>query len=157
MNVAQGKVNSNINKKKAIIGVDYGRSTVGLAIFIPQRTPSPLPSGSIPYRGDKALAQDLIDKITEESAGTVVLGLPLLQNGKKSSMACRVETFGRLLTSLLPPEVALCYQDERYSSEEAKERIKSSPPRQKEKAIHSLSACIILENFLYDRGRSNLK
>ena len=139
---------------KTILAIDYGTSVVGLAIFCPRRDPWPMPYGRIIYQNDSRLLGEIVKKIAKESIGIVVLGLPLYKNGGKSPMAKKVEQFGEALKKMIAEKAELCYQNEHLTSFEAEDRMRSSPRynfKVDPKQIDTLSACIILEEFLMEK------
>ncbi|MBL6990961.1 MAG: Holliday junction resolvase RuvX [Bacteriovoracaceae bacterium] len=137
---------------KQILAIDYGTKVTGLATFRPGRDPYPLPFGKVIYEGDEQLIQKLAQLVDDESIDLVILGLPLLLDGKESDMTTRVREFGEaLLKVLMGKNVALYFQDETLTTYEAKDRMKNSPNynfKVDPKQIDALCAAIILEDFI---------
>jgi len=138
-----------INRPQATVSRLWNKSCRAGNVF--SRTGAlSLPYARLNYKSDKALLQDLLRMVREESVTAVVLGVPRLLDGKETTMTRRILAFGEKLEAALKP-VPLYRQDESLSSFEAEERMKSSPrynfkvdPRQ----IDSLAAVIILEDFI---------
>lgn len=135
---------------RPILAIDYGKKTTGLAKFCPGIDPFPLIIGGISYKSDLDLIQEIKKVLDEEMIEVIVLGLPLMPDGKESRFSSRVKQFGNELENAVK-NIPILYQDESYSSQEAKERMKNSPRYNfqiQEEHIDELSASIILEFFI---------
>lgn len=130
-----------------VLALDYGTKRTGAAVLRVGRDPWPLPLEDVPMGGDAVgRAAGLARR---EEADIVVMGLPLLLDGRPSDMTERVRRFGRALGKRLGGEVL--YQDETLSTEEAKDRMRASPRhgfRVDPARVDGLAAAIILEDFL---------
>ncbi|MBO4554104.1 Holliday junction resolvase RuvX [bacterium] len=149
-----------------ILAVDIGSVRTGLAVSDPLGfTAQPLPTvegGEAKVNAKKIL--EVVKKYAEEKdearrIGTVVLGNPIMLNGKKSERSLISEECARLLTEYLrqqidfPVEVVL--KDERLTSVAAERCMLSmdaSRKTRKEKK-DQLAAQLILENYLETKRR----
>lgn len=91
----------------------------------------------------------------EEDAGKIICGLPVFADGKKSDQTDKtVRFFNALKESVKVPVFA---EDERYTTLAARDDLKflglSSKKDKKEKAVDSLAASYILENYLKRQER----
>ena len=131
-----------------ILGIDYGRRRIGLAIsdeagFLAR----PLD----PYQRTHSLRKDLeylARRAREFEAGTIVVGLPLNMNGSKGEMAVEVEEFVGRLQELMKMTVVVF--DERLTSSEA-ERVllEGNVSRRDRKRLRDgLAATLILQGYL---------
>ncbi|MBF0299039.1 MAG: Holliday junction resolvase RuvX, partial [Oligoflexia bacterium] len=131
-----------------------GTKNVGLAMFCCGKDTIPSAYSTIAFTNNTKLIDQLLKIILSEEIGIVVLGIPLLLDGKETSMTKKVQDFGKNLKQALDKldfNVELALQDETLSSFEAKDRMKNSPYfnfKVNEKKIDELAASIILEDFL---------
>lgn len=137
-------------KGQVALGVDYGTKFTGLALYKLGEDPFPMPFDRIAYKDDEDLIKDIHHIIEQECVDIVVLGMPFFTDGKESEMTKKVKAF---FDKLCQKNDTLKYftQDETLSSEEAKNRMKSSPRYNFEvdmKQIDAVAACIILEDFI---------
>lgn len=130
-----------------LVGVDYGRRRVGLAVADPLRLFAQ-PYGT--YRPDEAVAvlQQLRD---EDGIERIVVGWPLTPDGDEGRATQAVQEFiNRLRNALRGVEVVKW--DERFSSQRARQAILESGARRKarrDKArIDAAAAAIILQEYL---------
>jgi putative Holliday junction resolvase len=132
------------------LAIDYGTKRTGLSSYCPGKDPYPLLYGKILYKNDQQLCLDLSKIIENEVIDVLILGLPKYLDGNSSEMTKRVESFGTLLKETFQ-KIEFHYQDERLTSYEAEERMKSSPRynfKVDENELDALSASIILEDFI---------
>lgn len=135
-----------------ILAIDYGTKRTGLAVTDPLQL----------------IAQSLATVPTEEVFGflkkyfgneeveLIVVGLPLYPDGNPAQIAPLVEKFVKQLQKEFP-QLPVRMQDERYTSETAKEFIlKSGAGRKKRRdksLVDKVSAAIILEEYMKAAGR----
>lgn len=149
-----------------ILAVDIGSVRTGLAVSDPLgMTAQPLPT--IEGGGAKVNAKSVAEVVKKYAAekdearriGTVLLGNPIMLNGKKSERSLVSEECARLLSEYLrqqidyPVEVIL--KDERLTSVAAERcmlSLDASRKVRKEKK-DQLAAQLILENYLETRRR----
>lgn len=135
---------------KTILALDYGRVATGLALYTPGIHPFPILLERIIMT--KVIEHNLsaIQEIIEnESVDTLVFGLPKHADGKISTMTKEVEFFANKL--MVKTNLPLFFQDETYSTEEARRRMTNSAQfnfKVDLKKIDSVAAQIILEDFI---------
>jgi putative holliday junction resolvase len=133
-----------------IVGIDYGRKRIGLAVL--QLDGLVLPLATIEQRSRKASLEAVAVRVAELRCRHVVLGWPLNMDGTAGPAAHAAERFATELRLLTGAEVEL--HDERLSSVEARARIQERPGRQKRgERDDALAACVILESWLRQHSR----
>ncbi len=134
-----------------ILALDVGTKTIGLARA---ETAWPLPS---PLRTleRKGLRQDiprLVEICRQQQAGELVLGLPLELDGQEGRSARLARQVGEALAEATGLPVH--YQDERFSTVEAGERLRAAglDSRRQRAVIDQAAAVVILEAWLGRRA-----
>ena len=149
-----------------ILAVDIGSVRTGLAVSDPLGfTAQPLPTvegGEAKVNAKRILEvvkQYAAEKDEARRIGTVVLGNPIMLNGKKSERSLISEECARLLTEYLRQQIAypveVVLKDERLTSVAAERCMLSmdaSRKTRKEKK-DQLAAQLILENYLETKRR----
>lgn len=130
-----------------VIGVDHGMRRIGLAVGDEETGiafPRPvLAAGPAAADGIRTLAHD-------EGAARIVVGLPLNLDGSEGDQAAAARAFGaRLAAAGL--DVVFC--DERLTTWEAEQRLRSHRRPSSPDAIDSAAAALILEQYFADRRR----
>jgi len=138
-----------------ILAIDYGTKRTGIAVSDPLQI---IANGLDTLPTDKVL-DFLTQYLAAEEVDTIVVGEPMYPDGNPAQIAHLVVGFVRQLRRAFP-QVEIAMQDERYTSEEAKEAIRQSGVGQKKRRDKSLvdkiSAVIILQNFMEkQRNRNN--
>ncbi len=123
-----------------VLGVDYGRKRVGMAISDSQRKIA-LPHGVV--KREKFM-EELEKLIKEKQVDTVVFGLPMSLSGKELEMAKEIREVARRIKDRFGVKVIL--KDERFTSKLVEEKFGKDGP------IDHYSAGIILQEYL-DFGR----
>lgn len=138
-----------------IMGVDYGRRRVGVALGDASGALA-VPLTTIRRRaGKRAPVGRLLELATRHGVRRAVVGLPLDPEGRESEWTEEVREFAARLAARggFPVE----FQDESYSSVEAEARIRSAgfPRKKKENKgrIDAAAAAIILQDWLDGRAR----
>lgn len=133
-----------------ILAIDYGTKRTGIAVSDPLQI---IGSGLETVPTSELMAF-LKKYLVEEEVETIVVGEPMYPDGNPAQIAPLVKGFVNQLRKAFP-EVEIAMQDERYTSEEAKEVILKSGARQKKRRDKSLvdrvSAAIILQAFMEKR------
>ena len=131
------------------IGLDLGTTTVGIAIsdvlgIVHGRENFCFERGNF-----KKAREHIINLLNEEKINKVVVGLPLMPNGEEQT---RCESTKRFMNDILKelPTLEVIYEDERFSTIEAKERMidMNMKKSKSENLIDMFSAIIILERYL---------
>ena len=122
------------------LGVDPGERRVGLAICDPDErvaVPLEIVPASAAYPAIRAIA-------AREAVGGVVVGLPLLLDGREGEAVRMARRLGERIARGL--DVTVEYEDERFTSVTAEERSLTNGPQD------DLAAAILLQQFI-DRRR----
>lgn len=132
---------------KRILGVDYGRKRVGIAVSDPMKT---IARGLTVLENGKTLIPQICGIASTEDVGEIVVGLPLTLQGEKGEMALEVERFiARLGDASGLPVIPF---DERHSSVSAlSSMIEMGVPRKKRSARGArdrVASAIILQAYL---------
>lgn len=135
--------------KGRIAGIDYGRVRVGLAISdenkIIAQPLETLHAAKDPAQTARLVAHALLKYPKIEC---LVIGLPLLLNGKEGDMAKEVKAFAQLLEQYLPAPIV--FWDERLTSAGVDKMLLNLDVSRKKRAELSdaLAAVSILQNYL---------
>ena len=138
-----------------ILAIDYGTKKTGLAVSDPLQI---IASGldTIPTL---ELFDYLDNYFTSEDVETIVIGEPLYPDGNPAQIHHLVVGFKRKLEKKYPAK-EIVFQDERYTSEEAKDIIRKSGVKKKKRQDKSLvdkvSAVLILQEFMESRRNTIL-
>ncbi len=136
-----------------IIGIDFGRKRIGLAVSDPLRI-----FASALETVQNAKIIDYLKKYAEtETIVRFVVGYPVNMDGKPSEAAADVDAFLKYLSKTFP-DIPVTLEDERFTSVLAHRAMidggmKASQRRDKE-SVDKISAAIILQSYL-DRTNGN--
>lgn len=136
------------------LGVDYGLKRVGLAISDSEG----IVANPLCTIQNHNLAETLSKIIIQENISTIVIGMPYTLQGKLNPITPHI--FG-LIDKLqkLFPSLSIHTYDERYTSKLASSAIASSgmkkKDRQQKELTDKVSAAIILNDYLSNRGNTN--
>ncbi|KKU57967.1 MAG: hypothetical protein UX81_C0027G0009 [Parcubacteria group bacterium GW2011_GWA2_47_12] len=127
------------------MALDYGRARIGVALSDENRRIS-FPRPFIAAEEFQKLAQLAVS----ENVELVLLGLPKNLRGAEGEMAKEVRAFGQRLES--ETKIAVEYIDERFSTRQARQQLREdgTPGRKTRSVVDSLSAQVILEQYLHD-------
>jgi len=132
------------------LAIDYGLKRIGLALC------DPLFTFAYPFKtvlNGQNLWKELKEIISVQSVTKIILGLPVKENGKDTSISAEVLKFKNQLESKFKIEVIL--RDERYTSSIAQEFILKSvtkKSKRREKGLVDRSAAaIILQDYLDEK------
>lgn len=133
---------------EALLGLDVGDKRVGVAM-LSKGGMLATPVGTFLRAGGKA-ESEILTLISKHSIETVVVGLPLSDDGEKNEQCQKVEAFCRRLGKRI--QVRIEFVDEYSSSYDAEEKIRSSGKRAKalkqKGIIDAAAATIILQTYL---------
>lgn len=124
-----------------VLGIDVGTKKIGVArVNMLARLPEPI--DIIEADGAEALIKQLV---AGHDIDAVVIGLPRGLDGQETEQTLAVRTWAKSLRKSLA--LPMFWQDEALTSELAKEYIQKHniTPH----LIDAVSACIILEDFMY--------
>ncbi|MBK33923.1 MAG: Holliday junction resolvase RuvX [Gemmatimonadetes bacterium] len=130
---------------KRVIGVDYGRRRVGVAVSDDLGlTAQPL--ATLTVRGGRDASRQLVELVDAHDVDTIVVGLPLNMDGTRGEMADEVEKLGgRLAEETGRPVI---YWDERLTTQAASRTLRMSGKRADKGAVDRIAACLILDGYL---------
>lgn len=132
-----------------LLGFDYGRARIGVAMSDPRQI---IVSPAFVMPVEKKLLQAIKKiKLKTDPSGpfeALIVGLPLLLSGKEGEMALEAKKFAKLLQEEF--QLPLFLWDERLTSAQAERLMKEDDKSRKQRAqaIDTLSATLILQNYL---------
>ncbi|MEO0123738.1 MAG: Holliday junction resolvase RuvX [candidate division WOR-3 bacterium] len=126
-----------------IMAIDYGKIHIGIALTDPLGIIAQ-PYLTIRYKSYKELIKRLKFICEENNVGLILIGNPLLLDGKDSAMSDEIKRFVTRLKKSLNIEVQLW--DERYTSRLAAKLLKDFGI--KNKNLDQISASLMLEEYL---------
>ncbi len=140
-----------------ILGVDYGRKYLGLALvsgWDGGEKPMVVPLPPLTFESSNQVLDTLTKTCEQYGAGGVVFGLPVLSNGKEGGLSKEIRIFSGKLSKKAEKEkgfrLVIHFTDERLTSFEAGVMTRGIKKTRegKRKLENSLAACLILRNFL---------
>ena len=134
---------------KTVLALDYGSKFIGVATYCVNRDPYPTPFGRIANLSPEQVVKELRALLDDECADLVVIGLPHLTDGKKTTSTEKAQKFVDFIREQISQPVF--EQDETLSTFEAESRMKNSPQYNFKvdlKQIDAVAACVILEDFI---------
>ena len=136
---------------KALIGLDLGTKTIGIAVADPLWTVAS-PRETIKRTKFGADAERLGQLIEETGAGGLILGLPLNMDGSEGPRVQSTRTFARNLLQKI--NIPICFWDERLSTVAVTRTLLDADTSRQKRAevVDKLAASFILQGAL-DRLR----
>lgn len=136
-----------------IIAIDLGKARTGLAVCDKSEILAS-PIGTIQEKDDEKLILKIIENLTSYKAEMAVIGLPKNMDGSLGESAQRAQKFAEQLKEKINIPVNLW--DERRTTITAHNYLNQTNTRGKKRKniIDTLSASIILENYLEYRKNS---
>lgn len=135
-----------------LLCLDVGERRIGLAVGDTE-TGVAAPLRTYTRSGSLAAGAEAIRKVAQEQGvDALLLGLPLTEAGEAGAQAKAVREFANHLARSVA--LPLHWQDERYSTQEARQRLghgRVSPKQRKrvrEEHLDALAAAIILQSYL---------
>jgi putative Holliday junction resolvase len=132
-----------------IAGIDFGKARLGLAISDERRIIAHPLSTVAAAKNPTETAQKIAHALSSyKNIDLIVIGLPLLLNGKEGEMAHAVKAFAEVLKTVLP--LPIVFWDERLTSAGVEKMLLNADVSRKKRAELSdaLSAISILQNYL---------
>jgi len=133
-----------------ILGIDYGTKRVGISATDPLQ----IIVNGLTTVPTLEIFDFLQDYIKEEEVECIVVGEPMHKDGSPAQIAHLVVGFIRKLKKLFP-DIKIDTQDERYTSQDAKEIILLSGIKKKKRRdkglVDEVSAVLILQDYLGHR------
>lgn len=137
-----------------IISIDYGKSRIGLATSDEKG----ILAFSLKYFQKtttyEKMIEELISFLSSLQFSTIVIGLPLLMNGKDSDLTKEVRAFASLLEARLSKPIILW--DERLTSKQAEKLLIEGNVKRKDRTnkVDTMAAILILQSYLDSRNNS---
>ena len=134
---------------KCLLAMDFGEKFIGVATYCVNRDPYPTPYGRIANKGEAVVLKELKQIISDECIDEIIIGLPYLTDGKKTTSTARAQVFVDFVRQSL--NIPVHEQDETLSTYEAQERMKNSPRYNFQvdlSQIDAVAASVILEDFI---------
>ena len=130
-----------------VLGLDYGTRRIGAAVSDPRRSIA-TPLEVYERRDPKRDALHYQEIVKEHDVDRIVVGLPLHTGGGEGDLARQARIFGVWLTE--HTGIPVFYQDERYSTVDANEVLRSAGFKVKDRKAKRdmLAARILLQNYL---------
>jgi putative Holliday junction resolvase len=168
--VTKASNESRANGRHAILGVDYGRVRIGLAIADAEtRVAQPLSTLERVNRNEDM--RRLRELVREHGVKQIVVGLPLRMDGTRGEMAEEAERFAQRVRKQIGVPVEMV--DERLTSWEAERLLEEvqgrfihdekrtgsrKPKRAREKTtVDAVAAAVILKEYLERQGQAAAK
>ena len=138
---------SGLALKKRILGVDFGKARIGVAIS-DELGMLAHPLETIPAKSTEAAAKRIAELAQERSVARVVLGLPRNMSGTLGLAAEEVTAFAGKLRPLLPCDLVLW--DERLSTMAANRALRDAgrKTRSTRGVVDQVAAQMILQGYL---------
>ncbi|MCS6864226.1 MAG: Holliday junction resolvase RuvX [Gemmataceae bacterium] len=140
-----GPVRGPIPRQGRLLGVDYGRRRIGLAICDPQRRIAS-PVATIP--NNPAMITRFRQLVTENAVVGIVVGLPLHAHGEESEMSAEARRFATWLAAEVHLPVVMW--DERYTSAAAESVLLDThlTQRQRKARVDRVAAQMLLQTYI---------
>lgn len=133
-----------------ILAIDYGTKRTGIAVSDPLQ----IIAGGLDTIPTEGVFDFLSRYMAQEEVEIIVVGDPKYPDGNPAQIAHLVVGFVRKLQRTFP-QIEIAMQDERFTSEEAKEVIRQvgvgKQKRRDKHLVDKVSATIILQNFMEKR------
>lgn len=143
---------------KTLLAMDFGEKFIGVATYCVNRDPYPTPYGRIANKGPEFVIKELTQILSDECVDEMIIGLPHLVDGQKTSTTAKAQAFVEFIRSKFTLPVH--EQDETLSTFEAESRMKNSPRYNFQvdySQIDAVAASVILEDFIRrTKGQSRL-
>ncbi|MBN2544842.1 MAG: Holliday junction resolvase RuvX [Spirochaetes bacterium] len=141
-----------------IMAIDYGDVRIGIALTDPLKIIS---SGYKTLKNCKNIFDAILDICRLKDVESIVIGIPLDQNSEIGTTAKKVLRFTKKLDNFLRENklnIPIYEQDERYSTFEALDIMKTMKIKKKNKKnlIDQIAASAILNNFMKSSNKKKL-
>lgn len=149
---------SNRPKPSKVVALDYGMARIGVALSDERKViASPLFTITTEKKSDQTIAKVLRELTRHQEQHhyvleTIVVGMPLLMNGKVGLLADEVKHFVALLSEATP--VPIVVWDERLTTVQAERSLREGGLTRKQRAtvVDTVSAAILLQSYLDNRS-----
>ena len=131
------------------MGVDFGEARIGIALSDPTRTLA-TPLTTLHEKDKGRQITRVVELIEAHQVTLVVVGIPYALDGSAGEMATMAQKYADKLARVSGLDVVL--MDERFTSFEAAERLKSARKRGGKRrvkdALDQAAAAVILQRYL---------
>jgi putative Holliday junction resolvase len=141
------------------MAIDYGDKRVGIAVSDENKKYS---FSREHLSNDKNFLDRLLKIIQEENVSKIIIGYPLNFKSEKTIQTLKIEEFKNTLEKFLSGKsmaAEIIYYDERFTSKLAENSIMNSglskKKRQEKGRVDSISAQIILQDYIDKTGKTN--
>lgn len=137
-----------------VLGVDFGKKKIGLALSDPLGLAHPL--GTESTTGIHKTVERILELVKEKEVSEVLLGYPLKPDGTAGEMALEVEKLAELLKK---EGLKVILLDERFSSERAVRslHIMGKKRGRNKKDIDTMAAALLLQEYLDRKSKEQGK
>lgn len=140
--------------QKRIAGIDFGLARIGLSLSDPSKVIAQSLTTLTCDRTTEKTAEKLMrffsdhQKENHYELEEIVIGLPLMMNGKQGFLADEVKHFVEILKKLT--QTPIIFWDERLTTVQAERSLKEGFMSRKKRAkvVDAVSAVILLQSFL---------
>lgn len=149
-------------EKSRIVGIDYGMARIGLALSDESKIIASAFKTITTEKWAQKTAQKLVSELSSHSESNgyiiqeIVIGLPLMMNGKHGMLADEVKHFILLLKGLAP-DIPIIPWDERLTTVQAERSLREGNFSRKRRShvVDNVAAIIILQNYLDSKNQSH--
>jgi putative Holliday junction resolvase len=140
------------------LGLDVGTRTIGVAVSDPLGIFAQ-PVTTVQRTGRKADTEEVMVIVRDREVGTIVIGLPIRQDGTEGDSAAEARRMAAAIEKALAEEnleVPVLLEDERYTTAQAERALIQSGVRRKKRkqVIDQAAAILILQGHLDSGGFS---
>jgi putative Holliday junction resolvase len=130
-----------------LIGIDYGRRRIGLAVSDESGT-CVRGYAVVDRKKRRQWREELLAAIRHEQPAGIVVGLPLDADDRETAMAAEIQKFAANLEK--NTAIPVYYIDESLTSKQAADLVKfrKKKVRRDKRTVDRIAACLILEFFL---------
>jgi putative Holliday junction resolvase len=137
-----------------LLAIDFGKKRMGFAIgnaII--HTAAPI--DPITRKDEHTDIQYINHLLDEYDISKIIIGYPLNMDGTRGAITLEVEAFAEKLKKEIAPGIEIDFIDERLSSFEAEEMLKSFQQdyKKRKKNLDSISAMVLLRSYM-ETGRA---
>jgi putative Holliday junction resolvase len=139
------------NAMSAVMAIDFGTKRLGVAVTDSERR-FVLPRDTIQRQILALDLERLRELCKDDLVHEIALGLPLNADGSEGPMAAAARAFGVAVGNATGLKVWMV--DERYTSEEAEERLRERYPRdtRRRRALRDRGAAVLILRTFLDHG-----
>jgi len=109
------------------------------------------PASIISRTDEEKDMQAVLEIVREKEVGRIIIGLPYNMDGSLGSQAEKVQGFVAVLTR--HTDIPIEFRDERLSTWEAKEKLKSAGKSDRKTRYDAAAAALILQAYLDEMAR----